>query len=713
MTIDGNPLVLGVFEFSAAGKPQRLVFRFDPDSITRSRTVSVQQSPVSDARGTTEGDAADRSGQTFPSKAAPRTLGLQFVLDDTSDSSGQDLQATGFEEALLSLQRLVEPTNTKIASSEFPLERTPIAVFSWGARAWRVQVTQLSVNSTRFTSDGRRSRVEVDISMTVLDTSPTIGSTSGATDAGGEVAIQLAHSGNGGDAMNSNDLTALQQRLAALERRSIGLYRAFVVDNADPLGRGRLQLLVPEVLGDLTTGWAEPCMSWAGRADLGSYTVPSVTKDADGKPTTGVWVQFRSGDVRFPVWVGTFWGVPFDPTSSLGALRATALEPQAGSWSELVLPMGSLLRLDTLVSQHQGRSTVFGTWGLRSGSCTQPGITALFHGPPGTSKTFAASLLAGRLGCDIYRVDLATITSGHSGGTEENLRRIFDAAKTSNALLFFDEADALFPERTAVSESSDRRADLQHALLHLIESFDGVAIVATHFKTHIDQAFLRHMDVVVEFPFPDTEQRRILWATLLPDGAGLSLDEGDLAMLASSSLAGGGIRDAIQTGLFLAAGHREPPSVVHLLSGLRTVLEGLGRPIPCSAFERHGAAVALLEQLERWRVLVDGAVDLAELRAIADAAPLNDADFMPALRLARGLDTSTELDGATLALGVCARLEDAGRLARLATSTTVGAPEELHASDPAGLRAHALSRVGEGVRQRYLERREHAEGHAS
>jgi hypothetical protein len=164
----------------------------------------------------------------------------------------------------------------------------------------------------------------------------------------------------------------------------------------------------------------------------------------------------------------------------------------AASWDKLVLPAMQLKTLREIASQVRHR----------------PGLSVLFAGPGGTGKTIAAEVLANDLQLDLYRIDLAAVVSKFIGETEKNLRRIFEAAEQVGAILFFDEADALFGERNEVKDSHDRFANLEaNYLLQRMEEYRGLAILATNQKSALDPAFLRRLRFVVKFPLPHAKPR--------------------------------------------------------------------------------------------------------------------------------------------------------------------------------------------------------------
>jgi len=214
----------------------------------------------------------------------------------------------------------------------------------------------------------------------------------------------------------------------------------------------------------------------------------------------------------------------------------------------------------------------------------------MFAGDSGTGKTLAARVLAAELGLELVRVDLATVVSKWLGETEKNLARVFDAAQVANAVLFFDEADAVFGRRSDVQDSHDRYANLQTAfLLQRMESHDGPVILATNMRGNVDDAFLRRMDAVVEFPFPAAEHRRRLWDLLLPEQAPRD-DDVDLDFLAERfELAGGGIRNAAIAAAVLAAQDGRAIAMEHLVRGVAMEYGKLGRLTLAADFDRfHG-----------------------------------------------------------------------------------------------------------------------------
>src|SRR5437763_13191210 len=200
------------------------------------------------------------------------------------------------------------------------------------------------------------------------------------------------------------------------------------------------------------------------------------------------------------------------------------------------------------------RDRVLSDWGYERTVARTQGIKVLFAGESGTGKTMAAQVLSSELGLDLFRVDLATVVSKYIGETEKNLEKIFGAADGSNAILFFDEADALFGKRSEVSDSHDRYANIEVAyLLQRMELYPGAAILATNFKRNIDDAFIRRLDFVVDFPFPEVDDRKKIWQLVLPNAAPVA-DDIDLDFLATQfKLSGGSIRNCSLAAAFRAA----------------------------------------------------------------------------------------------------------------------------------------------------------------
>ena len=184
-------------------------------------------------------------------------------------------------------------------------------------------------------------------------------------------------------------------------------------------------------------------------------------------------------------------------------------------WDDLVLPKSTLQQIFRIESWVKHQHTFFEDWGMNRR--VKPGYRVLFHGPPGTGKTLTATLLAKATGLDVFKIDLSMVVSKYIGETEKNLSRLFDKAQNKNWILFFDEADALFGKRTNVRDAHDKYANQEVSyLLQRIETFPGLVILASNFKSNIDDAFQRRFQSIIYFPMPSTEERRRLWEQSFP-----------------------------------------------------------------------------------------------------------------------------------------------------------------------------------------------------
>ena len=215
---------------------------------------------------------------------------------------------------------------------------------------------------------------------------------------------------------------------------------------------------------------------------------------------------------------------------------------------------------------------------MRRGGGRGRGVTALFAGDSGTGKTMSAEVIARDLGLDLYTVNLATVVDKYIGETEKNLERIFAEAGGVNAVLFFDEADAIFGKRSDVKDAHDRYANIESAyLLQRLETFDGLAVLASNLRANIDEAFTRRLDAIIDFPAPTPELRRALWLHCLAAPLPLA-DDLDLDFLAESfEMAGGNIRSASTTAAYLAAGAGSPVSMQHIIAAVEQEYRKLGR----------------------------------------------------------------------------------------------------------------------------------------
>ena len=265
--------------------------------------------------------------------------------------------------------------------------------------------------------------------------------------------------------------------------------------------------------------------------------------------------------------------------------------------SELVLPPAQAQQLREIVSAMGALGRVHYEWGTAR-AWNESGLSVLFCGPPGTGKTMAAEALAQALDLPMYRIDLSQVVNKYIGETEKNLRRIFDAAETSDCLMFFDEADALFGKRTEVRDAHDRFANIEISyLLERMERFKGLAVLASNRRKDLDEAFTRRLRYIVEFPVPGVAERERLWQQAFPER--VDITDLDCRWLAQQfELAGGHIRSASFNACLLAAGQRvDAPARVEMLQVLTAIkreLEKMNRVAGREQFGRYASLIASL-----------------------------------------------------------------------------------------------------------------------
>ena len=259
------------------------------------------------------------------------------------------------------------------------------------------------------------------------------------------------------------------------------------------------------------------------------------------------------------------------------------------AWEDIVLPADRLVQLRDLCNHMKYRHQVFSEWGFEHKLATSKGLMALFAGPSGTGKTMAAEIIAGELGLDLYKVDLSSVVSKFIGETEKNLGRIFDEAESANAVLFFDEADALFGRRSEVKDSHDRYANIEVGyLLQRIEEYEGIAILATNFRRNMDEAFVRRLQFTIDFPLPGEADRYRMWQRILP--AETPRDSSiDLALLARRfDLSGGSIRNIALAAAFLAADDQDIVRMTHLIAATQREYLKMGKLVAETDFAGIG-----------------------------------------------------------------------------------------------------------------------------
>ena len=261
-------------------------------------------------------------------------------------------------------------------------------------------------------------------------------------------------------------------------------------------------------------------------------------------------------------------------------------------WDDIVLPSDRLEQLKEICNYVKYRSLVYDEWGFDSKLSMGKGLNALFAGPSGTGKTMAAEIMAGELALDLYKIDLSSVVSKYIGETEKNLARIFAEAETSNSILFFDEADALFGRRSEVRDSHDRYANIEISyLLQKMEEYVGVVILATNFRRNMDDAFVRRMHFAIEFPFPNENDRRRIWKRIWPDDMPRT-PELDLDFMAGRfEVAGGNIRNIALAAAFMAADDGRVVNTSHLIRATQREYQKMGKVMMGDEFGEYAEHV--------------------------------------------------------------------------------------------------------------------------
>ena len=411
--------------------------------------------------------------------------------------------------------------------------------------------------------------------------------------------------------MEQRDVMADAALISALEGRPL-IFEG--LEDLDPAERARLLraldqrrervvIAAPTAARRSRSGTARCCWSRRRRrptpsASRRGRTSPACRTRATSPPSSGSRWARSSRPPRSPGWpppraarrrptlADLDLGSRQASSSRLGELAARL--PPGYRWDDLVVPDRQLELLKSISAYLRHRDRVLSDWGYERSVARTQGLKVLFAGESGTGKTMAAQVLAAELGLELFRVDLATIVSKYIGETEKNLDRIFGAADGSNAILFFDEADALFGKRSEVSDSHDRYANIEVAyLLQKMEGYAGAVILATNFRRNIDDAFVRRLDFVIDFPFPEAEDRKRIWRLLLPEEAPLA-DDLDIDFLATQfKLSGGGIRNCSLSAAFQAADDEGVIGMRHLVRAVALEYGKQGRLTLEADFESY------------------------------------------------------------------------------------------------------------------------------
>jgi hypothetical protein len=324
--------------------------------------------------------------------------------------------------------------------------------------------------------------------------------------------------------------------------------------------------------------WAEYLPNGGENSQVWAATLAERFRLTPGQiGAAAAWAEQRQLMTGQPLGLGEFCEASRHQSQhALGEL-AVKIEPGYG-WKDIILPQDTRWSLNEICNQVKYQYRVFRDWGFGRRLSHGKGLSVLFTGPPGTGKTMAAEVIAHELELDLYKIDLSGVVSKYIGETEKNLSRIFREAEHTNAILFFDEADALFGKRTQVSDAHDRYANIEVSyLLQKMEEYEGVVILATNLGENMDEAFVRRLRFIVEFPFPDAASRREIWRTHFPKAAPVDGDM-DYEWLATQfPIAGGNIKNIVLNAAFLAAAEGGNIGVACVLEATRQEYGKLGK----------------------------------------------------------------------------------------------------------------------------------------
>ena len=403
---------------------------------------------------------------------------------------------------------------------------------------------------------------------------------------------------DGVDALGEDEHAAVIQALLDRERRGLAL-----LASSRPWSPAERAQGLPFVRVELpTAGYAERIALW--RQELGGDLASALT---DELPALATKFRFSAGQIQAvaasvraqarwrpdgssPGVTDVYAACRAQSSRRLGEL-ARSIRPRY-TWNDIVLSNDSLGQLREICERVRLRGRVLEEWGFDAKLSLGKGLNVLFSGPSGTGKTMAAEILAHELGLELYKIDLSGIVSKYIGETEKNLSRIFAEAETSNAILFFDEADSLFGKRSEVKDAHDRYANIETAyLLQRMEEYEGLTILATNLRKNLDEAFLRRMGFAVAFALPEEGERLDIWRKVWPRETPIESSL-DLPFMARQfKLSGANIKNIALAAAFLAASREVPVSIAHLLAATRRELQKLGRMCVPADFGPYAALV--------------------------------------------------------------------------------------------------------------------------
>jgi hypothetical protein len=386
--------------------------------------------------------------------------------------------------------------------------------------------------------------------------------------------IEAHEEGTSGQAVPHS---ALLNRFLAITN---GIFFLDSIDARPDLGRTNITLDI------LKPTASEQLSAWASAIGHISDEIPSKLAsqfDLNHESINQIARRVRSEvDETDPAFCTRLWDEAIESARPRLETLAQRLNCKA-TWEDIVLPAKEMNLLRQIAGQMALRCKVYDDWGFREKMNRGLGISVLFTGDSGTGKTMAAEVLANALRLDLYRIDLSAVVSKYIGETEKNLRRLFDAAEDGGAILFFDEADALFGKRSEVKDSHDRYANIEiNYLLQRIEAYRGLAILATNMKSALDTAFMRRLRFVVTFSFPGAAERMDIWRKVFP--AGTPTEDLDLDKLAGLNIPGGSIHRIALNASFLAAGEGTPVTMPLILDAAKTEFYKMEMPVNESDF---------------------------------------------------------------------------------------------------------------------------------
>ena len=295
--------------------------------------------------------------------------------------------------------------------------------------------------------------------------------------------------------------------------------------------------------------------------------------------------KFRSDDNFAISLTDLYRGCKIQSNQNLSSM-AKKIDPRY-TWEEIILPTDVKEQLKEISSHVTYRGTVYSDWGFNRKLSLGKGLNIFFSGTSGTGKTMAAEIIAREVGLDIYKIDLSSMVSKYIGETEKNLQKIFREAETSNAILFFDEADALFGKRTETRDSHDRYANIEvNYLLQKMEEHEGIVILATNFKNNIDDAFLRRIQFAIEFPPPDEKSREQIWKNIFPLDTPIEGDI-DFVFLSKFKITGGNIKNIALSAAFLAASNSSIVKIEHLIKATKREFQKMGKLCTSGDFGKY------------------------------------------------------------------------------------------------------------------------------